>query len=133
MSLDKGDLKEIKKIVDTSVTKIVDGRVTKIVDDRVTKIVDGRILKSEAYLEDKIDFSISQSEQRFEKKIDEVEKKIDEVKDEIGNFRQEVSDNIDSLSDFNRMAIEKFNKVDNNSKAIKNHEVRIKRLEVKTR
>ena len=111
MALNKNDLKEIEKIVK----------------------------KTEIYLEDKIEFSISQSENRLEKRIDGLEDRIGGVENgmkslesnlsrQITDFRKEMNKEIDSLSDMHQLA---FKKIDKNAYAIKNHDIRIKRLEVK--
>lgn len=110
--MEKSDLKEIKKIV--------------------TDVVDTRIAKSEAYLEDRIEYSIAQSEDRLEKKIgglgdriDGLDAKIDDVEKRLS---KKIEDEVDSLVEINRAAIARL---DRHSDKLDNHEVRIKKLEVK--
>lgn len=111
MALDKNDLKEIKKIVKEEVNT--------------------SISKTEAYLEDKIEYSISQSEERFEKRFDKTDQKLDQVITDVRLLNEKIDNEVDSLAEFNRTAIDNFNKTEAHDKIIKNHQIRIKKLESK--
>lgn len=102
MVLDKNDLKEIEKIVK----------------------------KSEVYLDDKIEFTVAASEQRLEARLDaKIDKKLGNLRDDIvTTLSDKIDKEVDSLAEMNR---EFLDKMDDHSSKIKNHEIRIKRLEIK--
>ncbi len=73
-------------------------------------------------IKDIIEFSIDQSERRSGLRFEKIEVKLDKVSDNLADFRKEMNREISDIAETQHEFLQRFG----------DHEVRIKKLELKT-